>query len=278
MIIEIPFKIHEQIDFYVQKSTVEVSGLGKVIVTPSGYKVTEVILLTQENTATHTEINPAATTKAMFELRNSPGGLYFWWHSHVNMEVFWSGTDKATIEEIGQNGLCVAVVFNKKKEMRGACYLKGSDLSPDLYFGDIPVSIVHDGASEETKAMWEKDFDEKCKTKVYEPSKISDLFPVRNTQGQLPEDERDFNLVKFEDKLTPDDKVKMGALYNTIIYSFSEAEIDKCLKQMLEVVKNARGANKHEKKKAYREYKELAIEQKNYLKEREEAFNASYQQ
>ena len=271
MNIEIPFKIYEQIDFYVQKSEVECSGLGKVIVTPTGYQVTEVTLLKQVNTATHTEIDSNAVTKAMFELRNGQGGLYFWWHSHVNMGVFWSGTDKATIEEIGVNGLCVAVVFNKKKEMRGAVWLKGSELSPNLFMDDVTTKVIHDGASDEVKAQWSKDFDEKCKTEPYLP-----INPLRfGAKLDSYQGNSEFDITSFEEKLLPDDKVALNALYQSIMYSFSESEVDKSLAELLAIVKRSR-ATKHEKKKAYKEYKELALEQKNYLKEKQDMWGNHY--
>lgn len=268
MKITIPFKIYEQIDFFVQMSSIECSGLGKVIITPSGYEVTEIVLLKQKNTATHTEIDATASTKAMYDLRNSPGGMYFWWHSHVNMPVFWSGTDKDTIEEIGQNGLCVAVVFNKKKEMRGAVWLRGSDLSPNLYFDDVATSISHDGASIETKALWAKEFEEKCKRDMptinplseFTEEEIKAFRDVRESKV-----DNDFEITKFEDRVIGEDKLKLEDAYKNLIWGYSIDEIDRSLAELLAVVKRTKGVTKHEKKKAYKEYKEMALEQKNYL-------------
>lgn len=272
MKITIPQHINDQIKFYVARSSIECSGLGKVVVTPDGYEVTEIVLLKQENTASHTEIDASAVTKAMYELRNSKGGMYFWWHSHVNMPVFWSGTDVATIEEIGQNGLCVAVVYNKKNEKRGAVWIKGHDLSPNLYLDDVTVSVAYSQPSEELKASWAKEFDEKCTAKVYS-------FP-RNDQGQflgfgkvqgLPREDY-FDIIGFEEKnVAPDDQVKLSHLTNNIMYSFSETQIDEDLAKILVIIRQSKGT-KHEKKKAYREYKEMALDQKNYLKDREESF------
>jgi hypothetical protein len=274
MQITIPSKIYDQIQFFVDKSTIECSGLGKVITTPQGYEVTEVTLLEQENTATHTEINAAAVCKAMYELRNSPGGVYFWWHSHVNMDVFWSGTDKATIEEIGQNGLCVAVVFNKKREKRGAVWLKGHALSPDLYFSDIPVTIDYGTVAEEVKAAWAKEFDEKCKAKTYAIRDFGGRFTGEQGHFPLREAKDFFDIIAFEKELAPLDYVSLQSASNSLMYAFSTDQVDKELKEILEIVKRSK-ASKHDKKKAYKEYKEMAIEQKNYLAEREEAWGIS---
>ncbi len=270
MKIAIPQNINDQIDFYVQKSDIECSGLGKVIVTDEGYEVTEIILIKQENTATHTEIDAQAVTKALYELRNSKGGMYFWWHSHVNMGVFWSGTDKDTIEEIGQHGLCVAVVFNKKRERRGAVWLKGTELQPNLFFDDIPVEVTHQGPSEEVKAAWAKEFSEKCKAKAYSnPDKQAwlNFSDARNSPRREV-----FDIVAFErDALNESQKAELSHLCTGIMYSFSPVEVDNDLKKILALVKKSK-ATKHEKKKAFQEYKEMAIEQKNYLAERESVY------
>lgn len=274
MKITIPSKIYDQIQFFVDKSTIECSGLGKVLTTPDGYTVTEITLLEQENTSTHTEINAAAVCKAMYTLRNSPGGVYFWWHSHVNMDVFWSGTDKATIEEIGANGLCVAAVFNKKREKRGAVWLKGHELSPNLYFGDIPVTIDYGSVPAEMKEAWAKEFDEKCKAKAYTPSTYEDKYGPRHAQGTLrlqgPPDS--FDLIEFEKELKPEDFLKMQTECNALMYAFTVDQVDNALKEILLLVQKSK-ATKHHKKKAYKEYKEMAIDQKNWLKEREEAYD-----
>lgn len=269
MNIKIPSKIYDQIQFFVDKSTIECSGLGKVVVTPEGYTVTEITLLEQENTATHTEINASAVTKAMYNLRNSPGGVYFWWHSHVNMDVFWSGTDVATIEEIGANGLCVAVVFNKKREKRGAVWLKGHDLAPNLYFSDVTVEINYNTVDEVTKAAWAKEFEEKCKPRAstYYPTLVPGAqvnFPLRPLTNS-------FDLVAFEKELAADDYTLLQSESNALMYAFTVHQVDESLKAILAIVQRSK-ASKHDKKKAYREYKEMAIDQKNYLADREEAF------
>lgn len=270
MKITIPSKIYDQIQFFVDKSSIECSGLGKVVVTPDGYEVTEITLLEQENTSTHTEINAAAVCKAMYALRESKGGVYFWWHSHVNMDVFWSGTDKATIEEIGQNGLCVAVVFNKKREKRGAVWLKGHDLSPNLYFNDIAVTIDYGSVPAEVKEAWAKEFDEKCKAKSYAGlyDKVAQTnFTPRNVPIQ-------FDLYGFEKLLKPEEYLKLKDECDTMIDTFAIDQVDKSLASILDIVKNSK-ATKHEKKKAYKEYKEMAIEQKNWLADREMRYDYS---
>jgi hypothetical protein len=268
MKINIPYRIYEQIQFFVDRSSIECSGLGKIVVTPDGYTVTEVVLLKQENTSTHTEIDASAIGKALFDLRNNPGGLYFWWHSHVNMDVFWSKTDRDTIEEIGRNGLCVAVVFNKKREKRGAVWLKETALSPALYFDDIPVSIVHEGASEETKKQWAAEFDEKCKPVPiarYLPE-YGNGYPLSNGgdsagSGYTPS----YDIDSFENALNAEELVSITNEGNTIMYGLTIKEVDEALERIIATIKGSK-AKKKDKRGAIMEYKEMALEQKNYIR------------
>ncbi len=275
MKIAIPYKIYEQIMFFVDKSTIECSGLGKIVVTNDGYKVTETVLLKQENTATHTEIDAAAVAKALFDLRDSQGGMYFWWHSHVNMDTFWSKTDKDTIEEIGRNGLCVAVVFNKKREKRGAVFLKGSTLQPDLYFDDIPVSIVQESATKEVKEAWAKEFEEKCKPaprleigqagfdyrhlRSYKDYSGNGSLALTSQQNVMS-----YNIDAFEEALNAEEMVSITNECNTLMYGLTLNEVDEALERIIATIKGSK-AKKKDKRGAIMEYKEMALDQKSHL-------------
>lgn len=160
-------QVYQKIQYWVNKATGEVSGLGKGVWTANGaFKVTSAILLKQENTGTSTDLDPADVSKAMFELREEPGHLNFWWHSHVDMGVFWSGTDTDTIRSIGRNGFVVATVFNKKREMLSAFYTQSTDMLPEVFLAEIPTQVLQFLDRDQT-AMWDKEYDEKCKTKTY---------------------------------------------------------------------------------------------------------------
>lgn len=279
MKIKIPFKIYEQIQFFVDKSTIECSGLGKVVITEDGYAVTEIVLLKQLNTATHTEIDASAVGKALFDLRDSKGGLYFWWHSHVNMDTFWSKTDRDTIEEIGRNGLCVAVVFNKKREKRGAVWLKGTELQPNLYFDDIPVSIVHEVANADVKESWAKEFEEKCKPApvVRAPSWYEDnMAMIGQAQGSFggmaTNNAATYDIDAFEEALNAEELVTITNEGNTIIHGLTIKEVDEALERVVATIKNSK-AKKKDKRGAILEYKEMALDQKTYIREEMEKWN-----
>lgn len=137
---------HDKIMYWVDKADFEVSGFGTVTYDGKDFLVNDVILLKQEGGAAHTDIDPLSLSKAQYELRGSEGELRFWWHSHVNMQAFMSGTDQATIKEIAQQGWCVAAVFNKRGEYQTALGYKydtpfaGSRVH---YEEKLPLSITY---------------------------------------------------------------------------------------------------------------------------------------
>lgn len=124
--VKLSLKAYQKIMYYVHASNFEVSGLGlvKYHKETNEYEVTDIFLLKQKNSSGDTEIDDIAYAELerdTFALQGEENGwLNFWWHSHVNMGVFWSGTDMACIKKFSQNGYWLATVFNKKNEMRSA--------------------------------------------------------------------------------------------------------------------------------------------------------------
>jgi hypothetical protein len=162
----LPINIKNKIQFIVDNCSMEVSGLGTVVFDKeaNAYRVTDVILLEQEVGSAHTDLDDKAVAKACYDMRNSEGELAFWWHSHVNMDTFWSGTDHETMDSIGKNGLCVAIVFNKKESMRGAIVMSADNFpTVKLDNVDIEVEYEYDFNTEELL----KEIKEKVKPKVY---------------------------------------------------------------------------------------------------------------
>lgn len=160
--VQIDPKVHAKIMHWVNKATGECSGLGKVQVEGGSLRVIDACLVKQENAGASTEMDGGAVAKAMYEMRETPGHLNFWWHSHVNMDVFWSGTDIDTIRDIGKNGFLVSSVFNKRQEIKSALYVNAGELFPELFFDDLPTFFTCVTTQEE-REVWDKEFDEKCK-------------------------------------------------------------------------------------------------------------------
>lgn len=162
----LPADIRNKIQFIVDHCDKEVSGLGTVVFDKkqNGYRVTSAILLDQEVGSAHTDIDDKAVAQALYESRNDEGELAFWWHSHVNMATFWSSQDHETMEAIGKNGLCVAIVFNKKEEMRGAIVMSPSGM-PSVKVDDVDIVIEYDYAFNPDELLAE--IKEKVRNKSY---------------------------------------------------------------------------------------------------------------
>ena len=169
----IPFKISVEIDpmvyqkvmHWVNKSDFEVSGLGKIVVDPERnvIKVIDAILLKQENTHSTTDLDAQAICKAMFQLKDTPGDLRWWWHSHVNMGVFWSGTDEATMKELGMGGWFSATVFNQKYEYLSA-YIQAEPIR--LIDADVTTRVTTDLPKDVTEE-WDKQYDDNVTEKSF---------------------------------------------------------------------------------------------------------------
>lgn len=164
----IPANIRNKIQFIVDNCPLEVSGLGTVVFdkAENAYRVTDVMLLDQEVGAAHTDIDDEAVAKACYDMREAEGELAFWWHSHVNMSTFWSSTDHKTMEEIGKNGLCVAVVFNKKEEMRGAIVMTPQGY-PSYKIDDVEIDVQHEYDFDTEKLL--EEMKAKIREKKYTP-------------------------------------------------------------------------------------------------------------
>ncbi len=172
-------EIYRKIMHWVNKSHYEVSGLGTCKFDPktSEFRVISAMLLPQRNTTTHTDIKPEDVCKAMYELRDVEGELKFWWHSHVEMAVFWSGEDMSTIRDIGQGGWVLASVFNKKREIRSAFYGVGG-LIPTWHDQlDTTVTEFREPKADE----WDEEYKKNVTNQVFQPS----LYPMygRQTEG-----------------------------------------------------------------------------------------------
>ena len=183
-------EVYEKIMFWVNRSKDEVSGLGTIKVEKDGIlRVISAMLLPQTNTATHTEITAEGVNKAMYQLRQAEGELKFWWHSHVMMGVFWSGTDHATIKEFGTHDWILATVFNQKNEMRSAYYDPKGVTTPwgksELFYDEC-ITRIAKPVTYDTKE-WESEYTTNVKPKVYE-APVYDSFDTwrkRDTKGKF---------------------------------------------------------------------------------------------
>jgi hypothetical protein len=138
--IEFNYECWAKIQYWVNMTSQEISGMGLVKRTDNGFEVYDVFLIEQKNTSAETDIDDMALIKLYEELMNKDDedngtradDFKFWWHSHVNMSVFWSGTDENCIKEkLVHAPWWLSAVFNKKGEVKTRLDIKTPHMKLD---------------------------------------------------------------------------------------------------------------------------------------------------
>lgn len=96
----------DYLDAYIRHAAGEVSGLGEVTVIDGALVITGVHLLEQECGTASTEFTADAIAKFLVECVKKDidtSTLRLWWHSHADMSVYWSGTDKDTVKQLSDD-------------------------------------------------------------------------------------------------------------------------------------------------------------------------------
>ena len=213
MILKIENEVYQKVMHWVNKADFEVSGFGVIEIEDGVPVVKDAILLDQVGSSAETEIDPNDINKAEYMLRDHPGEMRWWWHSHVNMAVFWSGTDQATIAQLGSQGWFFHTVFNKKNEYRTAFSCPNKLETPfeavsPVYFKDEIETEFIELIDEEKIAIWDKSYDEKVREKKFSPwpewhgSEGYEHLPSYNQKqlGLFPKKNRDdvYEIIKSE--------------------------------------------------------------------------------
>lgn len=169
----------EKIKYFVNKDDKECSGLGMCRVVGGTIFVDKIMMLEQRNGSAHTDIEEASVTKLMYEMRAEEGRLAFWWHSHVNMGVFWSATDLATIRQLAQQGMCVASVFNKKGEIRTAVAAKVSvpfmENEQVAIWDDLQL-YAQSKIPDDIREIWDKEHADNVKAPVWSGHNMAGMW------------------------------------------------------------------------------------------------------
>ena len=105
-------------------SLIEVGGLGLVRVEkPDTFIIEDVFLLEQEGSGAEYTAKADAVAKFYVDLirgGGDPGTVLHFWHSHANMNVFQSGTDRDNVKDtFNKKSFCVAVTWNAKGDTYG---------------------------------------------------------------------------------------------------------------------------------------------------------------
>lgn len=136
-------RIMAKLNMYIQVVDYEISGLGTVVRLGNDFLIDEIYLLKQKCRDAETTLDPKSVASFWMEYLEQglePTKLRFWWHSHVNMSTFWSGTDEATAERFGFGSVdyWLSVVGNKRGEYKARVDL----FSPmRLTVDDLPFRV-----------------------------------------------------------------------------------------------------------------------------------------
>lgn len=171
-------KANLKLKYYIEEIDYEISGLGVVEKLANGdLYVPDIYLFEQRVTGTETQLDPKDVDKfyddmlasipendpeAREEMFDKIGKIKLWWHSHVNMGVFWSGTDVAT-----QNSLDIdqdvenwwlSIVGNKKGERKA----KLNVYKPHkMFLDDLEIVVEED---KDLREQIKKEIEEKVTT------------------------------------------------------------------------------------------------------------------
>jgi hypothetical protein len=130
---------------------VEIGGLGTVAADADGLLITDVFLLAQKVSASDTELD----TEALFDFLarhvaedGDPAQVRLWWHSHADMDVVWSETDRATIRSL-PGDFWVALLVNRRGEV--VCRLDA--FLPRRHTWELPLVEVLDPAGRDPETL-----------------------------------------------------------------------------------------------------------------------------
>ena len=136
---------------YAERCPVEIGGLGTVVEDPDGLLITDVFLLAQKVSASDTELDTDAVFGFLARLvaeGGDPALVRLWWHSHADMDVVWSETDRTTIGSL-PGDFWVALLVNRRGEV--ACRLDA--FQPQRQTWELPLAEVLDDPAGDREAL-----------------------------------------------------------------------------------------------------------------------------
>ena len=144
----IPLNIWQKIFYYATICKYEIGGHVETIIDGSNIIIKNIYLPKQK--VGSSEYVPSS--KYLYELaKRNPkvlSGIKGWFHSHVSMNCFWSGTDEETIKNNLEvfHQYCVSLVINKLGEYKIRLDVKEKDTIES--YDDLPLYITNNRNSE----------------------------------------------------------------------------------------------------------------------------------
>ena len=157
---------------YISFCDLEISGFADVEYNSArnAFVAGEVYLLRQEVSGAATHMDEEAVSKFNLEMIKA-GKMQLpriWFHSHVNMQAFFSATDEETLKDLQNETFIIALVGNKRKEMKAKAYVAESIpmLGQSSYIEIDPMTITVDLEYERIPEALRKEVDEKVTKKA----------------------------------------------------------------------------------------------------------------
>lgn len=117
-------EVYDKLFKFVNDAKGEVSGFGKVSKTGNKFCIEDIFCPEQRNTGASTIINSKYISRMMIEMAKrglDSENWRLWWHSHADMQVFFSGIDLDTIDNFVQFGkkdfYMISMVVNKREQV-----------------------------------------------------------------------------------------------------------------------------------------------------------------
>lgn len=129
MDLKLNFKAYHKMYIYCRAAKGETSAWGRTVFNNGDVIVTDVKALAQHATSATVDLTDDALTDFIFDLatkhREDFSNWNFWFHTHNNFAVGWSGRDEENIEEHSQKMPLVSLCMNKRGDMTARVDFKG---------------------------------------------------------------------------------------------------------------------------------------------------------
>lgn len=144
----LPKSVEKRLYDYTMAVEGEIAGMGKVRVEGNRVIVEEVMVYEQEVSAATADLSTQALAKFQTELvrrGESPKNWRLWWHSHSDMDAFFSKRDTDTMDANAEGDWIVSLVVNKRRERKARLDVYAPF---HIFLDDVEVSVEGDAAYE----------------------------------------------------------------------------------------------------------------------------------
>ncbi len=187
--IELTKEVYHKIKTLTQEAEGEIAGILLSEFENDGtILIDDVIVLEQEAGTGSVDIDDKALSKFMKDAiktnKEQITKMRGWWHSHANMDTFWSGTDENTIESFTKlAGLCISINTNKRNNFLVRLDIKKPHITIDKISHNIRID---DNEFDKIREWSKKEIKNKVKSypqTYYNKTKQGTVIYYTNTQN-----------------------------------------------------------------------------------------------